>query len=117
MLYLVAAVGLLLVAFDLYVSHTRIRKYGPLVELNPVARQLSLDFSPKVGLAFLLAYNLTALGFLVALKQRDWLDVFVGAKAGLSACQLRSLQIETAFERILARAKEKRNVQQSSSNQ
>jgi len=97
----------LLVGLDLYLSYHRLREFGPLVELNPVAREIAKDGGPKGAITFLGIFNLAILASLLYFQLDTWLHVFFGAKLGLAAMQLKSLQLESYIERILQRNQNK----------
>jgi hypothetical protein len=97
-----------MVVLDLYVTHARIKQYGPVVELNPLARELARDQGIAAALIYLAFYNA---GILIALnhyKAETLLHVFFGAKLGLALFQLKSMQLESTVERIIRKAQEKR---------
>lgn len=96
---------LALVALDLYLSHQRMTKYGPLVELNPVARILARQQGIQASLAFLLLWNLALVAVLS--KFPVLMHMLLGAKLGLAAMQIRSLETENYIETILKAVKKK----------
>jgi|SRR5581483_770656 len=100
----------ILTGIDLYLSSRRIEKYGPLVELNPVARQLAQSSGPWAGLAFLGMWNAAILIALVHYHADVLLHILFGAKLGLAAMQAKSLETEYLVEKILSAARRK-NVQ------
>ena len=97
-----ALAGALLVGYDLYLSHRRMKTYGALVELNPIARELAQSQGIWAGTAFLGLYNAALITALASLKDQAFLHALVGAKIGLISMQLKSLQIENYVERILS---------------
>ena len=101
--FLFAAAAGVLVGLDAYLSHRRMKKYGAIAELNPVARQLAQDFGPRAGVASILAWNTALLGVILANHWDVVLHLLVGAKLGLAAMQLKSLQLETMIDHLLSR--------------
>ena len=99
------AAGALLAGFDCYLSWSRLKTYGPIVELNPVARQLARDFGIKSASVFLVLQNAAILTAIDHYRAETYLHVLVGAKLGLAALQLKSLQIEHFVEKLLSRKK------------
>lgn len=102
----------LLVGLDLYLSNRRMRNYGIAVELNPVAKQLARDQGVTAAVVFLALWNIALLIGLDYYSQ-TLLHVFFGAKLGLGAMQLKSLEMESLVEKLLQR---KPNVKTNSSN-
>lgn len=100
---LIIAGILLLVGLDLYLSHRRMKTYGALVELNPIAREIASDKGINLSIAFLAIYNLALLVTLCYYKADTLLAILFGAKLGLCSMQLKSLQIETYIEKLLRR--------------
>lgn len=100
----------LLVLLDIYVSKKRLERYGPRVELNPLARQLAADHGTNAALLFLGVYNLGLLA--LCLCYPTALHILFGAKLGLGLMQLKSLELETFVETLLRKAKEKKNESQ-----
>lgn len=97
----------LLSLLDLYVTNKRIKLYGYLVELNPLARQLAKDNGAQAAIAFLLLWN-TAL-IAVASQYPTALHVLFGAKLALGAFQLRSLETESFVETVLRAARKRKD--------
>ena len=92
----------LLIGLDIYLSHRRMKDYGAVVELNPVAKQLAKDQGITAAVVFLALWNLALLIMLDHYSQ-TLLHVFFGAKLGLGAMQLKSLEMESIVEKILKR--------------
>jgi|SRR5271157_3614278 len=110
MLFLfLAATGLSI--FDSYISHKRIKKFGPLAEVNLALRQVAEDFGVASSVAVGLIYNLLVLAILCYFNLSLWLAFWVGAKFGLALMQLKSLQMETYVERVLFKFQQKRQQQ------
>lgn len=99
MLFAIACLPL--IGLDLYLSYRRMQTYGPVVELNPVARDLAENQGMSAGIIFLGLYNLAVLSVIVGLHADTLLHIFFGAKLGLAAMQLKSLQIEHFVEKLL----------------
>jgi len=99
---------LALAGFDLYVSYKRIKTYGPFAELNPLVRQLIADFGLKVGLAAGFVQNLLTVLALYFWGHPEILWYFAGTKSGLVLMQLKSLQMESFVEKVLAKARAKK---------
>lgn len=112
MFELFLALAAILTGLDLYVSYSRMTRYGWRVELNPVALQLCQDFGPKKGpiaaIIFLALYNCGVLLLMDKFHTLTLLHLFVGAKLGLAAMQLKSLQLERKVEWVLKLVQEKR---------
>jgi len=104
LLGLLAVIGL-----DLWVSYVRMRRYGPRVELNPVAREFAADHGPVSAVVYLAVWNL-ALVFAIVYYFPVLLPILFGFKLGIAAMQLKSLEIESFVERLLRKAKEKKSV-------
>jgi hypothetical protein len=81
----------LLVGFDLYISHTRIKEYGPAVELNPAIRWIAANIDLRSAIGFLGGFNLALL--LWASEYPTFLHILFGAKLSLAALQLKSLSL------------------------
>lgn len=97
-----------MVVLDIWITHKRIKRYGPVVELNPLARELARDQGVSAALIYLALYNA---GILIALnyyRAETLLHVFFGAKLGLALFQLKSMQLESTVERIIRKAQEKK---------
>lgn len=93
----------LLIGLDLYLSHRRMVNYGAMVELNPIARQLASDYGAKYGVLFLAWWNVSLLVVILLYRLDTFLHVLFGAKLGLAAMQLKSIQLEAFVERVLRR--------------
>lgn len=98
----------LFVGFDAYVSHRRIKTYGPIAEVNMLVRQVITDFGLKTGVAVGIAFNVVILALLLHLQAERTLWFFAGAKWGLCLMQLKSLQMELFVERIIAKVRAKK---------
>jgi len=107
-LFILASISMVLL--DLWVTKRRILRYGPSVELNPLARELAVEQGPVAALIFLAMWNAIILIALGYYKAETWLHVFFGAKLGLALFQLKSMQLESTVERIIRKAREKKNV-------
>lgn len=94
-LHLVLLGTIVLVLFDLYLSHRRIVEYGAIVELNPVASRLAEAFGPWAATAFLSLWNLLLLGAICLFQWNTALHVLFGLRLGLGLMQLRSLQVRS----------------------
>lgn len=105
---------ILMVLLDLYVTYRRIKQYGPIVELNPLARELAADQGIAAALTFLAFWNAGILIALYHYKAETWIHVFFGAKLGLALFQLKSMQMESTIERIIKKAREKKKNEPSS---
>lgn len=103
MTFYLVLVAALLTGLDLYLSYSRMRRYSPVVELNPVVRQVATDFGVTAGVCALGAQNVAILVGLVAWHAQTLLTLYVGARIGLAAMQLKSLQLERIVERLLER--------------
>ena len=98
---------MLLVGFDAYISHRRIKQFGPLAEVNLLVRQVIQDFGLKAGLTAGFLQNLAIVCGLLWFKLGWLLAFFAGVKFGLALMQLKSLQMETYVERVLAKLRQK----------
>lgn len=95
------------VGFDVYISHRRIKAYGPFAELNPLVRQLIADFGLKFGLGIGAFQGLATVGVLAYFRLSNLLWLYCGVKLGLVLMQLKSLQMESFIEKVLFKAREK----------
>lgn len=84
-------------------------KYGPIVELNLLAKELAAEQGITAALVFLAMWNACILTALIHYHSDTWIHIFFGAKLGLAVLQLKSLQMESFIETILRKAREKRN--------
>lgn len=107
-MHFLAGLAGLLVLFDGYVTHRRIKMYGSFAEVNPCVRQLIQDFGLTVGLLVGLVQNLVIITFLVWFGLPLLLAFFAGVKFGLTLMQLKSLQMEAFVEKVLAKARAKK---------
>lgn len=73
----------------MYVTHKRIKAFGPQVELNPLIRHVASEDGPSAATAMLLMSNLLLLGLIS--QSSTLLHIFFGAKLSLAALQIRSL--------------------------
>jgi len=101
------ALTLLLTAFDGYISYRRIKAYGKLAEVNMLVRQVITDFGLAAGLTVGALYNLCILGALLYFKLPSAIWFWCGTKFGLCLMQLKSMQMESFVERVLAAAKQR----------
>lgn len=90
-----------LVGLDMWISYRRMQQYGALVELNPISRQLALDYGPKAGVAVLGTLNAGILFSLLHFHLPTLLHIFFGAKLGLATMQLKSLLIERKLNSLI----------------
>lgn len=102
MLGLLASAALVLVGIDAYLSYRRMKKYGTIVEYNSLARVIAEDKGPKVAVAFLVAWNLAAIGICVKYNLSNLLSMLVGAKLTLALVQVKSMQLETFIDKLFA---------------
>lgn len=107
MIYALAAISLLLAGLDGYLTFERMKKYGPIVELNPMIRQLAEDFGLKTSVGVLMGFNLAIVVGFTYLGSEAIAGLVTGFKLAVCAMQLKSLQVESYIERILARVREK----------
>lgn len=84
-----------------------------MVELNPIARELAQDQGTTAGIVFLVLWNTALLIGLVYYQCQTCLHILFGAKLGLAAMQLKSLQLAEYVEKLLRKPK---NVKTNSSN-
>lgn len=101
MIELLAAGVLLAVGMDAYVTHRRMKKYGPLVELNPLIRQVSEDAGIIAGVGAGIVVNLGITSLIYLFHATLLMAILLGAKLSLVACQLNSLRVETFIDKLL----------------
>lgn len=107
MIFVLAAACSLFAGLDGYLTFERMKKYGPIVELNPMIRQIAEDFGLKVAVGTLMVFNLGLIVGAILLKSEALMGLLTGAKLMVCAMQLKSLQVESYIERILAKVREK----------
>lgn len=87
LLALLGTCGLL--GFDIWVTKTRIRLFGPGIELNPLIRWAWTTQGITGGLAAMITSN--AIVITLASLNTNLLCMLFGAKLGLASLQLRSI--------------------------
>lgn len=87
----------------MYVSYKRLTRYGPMVELNPLARLIAKEHGTHASVAFLLLWNIGLLSLVSG--SPTLVHILFGAKLGLGAMQVKSLETENFVETILRAAK------------
>lgn len=106
MLLYIAGIALL-IGVDMYVSFKRLTRYGPLVELNPLARLIAKEHGTHASVAFLMLWNLGLLSLVSPFP--TLVHMLFGAKLGLAAMQVKSLETENFVETVLRAAKARKN--------
>lgn len=101
------AISALCAGVDAFITKKRVDKYGVLVEVNPLVRQIMEDYGKESGIILNSAINAAIISLLCIYQQHTLLAIFTGAKLGLLAMQLKSLQVETYIEKVLASARMK----------
>lgn len=98
---------ILLVILDLWITRRRINTYGPIVELNLLAKELAAEQGVTAALIFLAMWNAAIIIGLTYYNSPTWMHVLFGCKLGLALFQLKSLQMESYIEKILHKARDK----------
>lgn len=102
MFHLLAAGVLAAVGLDAYVTHRRIEKYGPMVEINPLIRLVAEDAGTKAAIVSLVVLNVGLLSGIYLIGSTTLMAIFFGLKMGLVTCQLNSLRVETFIDRLFS---------------
>jgi|SRR6267142_3128967 len=82
----------ILIGLDLKISFSRMKLFGPMIELNPIVRWIARQFSPTKAILGLCLMNLGLL--LVVSRFPTLLAILFGAKLALAMLQIKSLELK-----------------------
>lgn len=86
----------LLIGLDLKISYSRMKTFGPEIELNPIVRWMAQNLSLTQATLGLLIINLGLLLFLSV--HPTLLAIVFGAKLALAMLQIKSLELLKNFK-------------------